>query len=59
MSDSPRCEYIEIDIVRRENISRSVVQTFEKYGRMDVLVDNAGVSTFEPFEEHRRKSLTG
>ena len=44
-------EYVECDITNKEVVHNSLADVFEKYGRVDVLVNNAGVNTFELSEE--------
>ncbi len=44
-------EYLECDISKRDNIQKVFGEVFEKYGKVNHLVNNAGVSTFEPFED--------
>ena len=44
-------EYMELDIREGHNVKAILSKVFKKYGQLDVLVNNAGVSTFEPFEE--------
>lgn len=44
-------EYFNIDIIHRESVKKLIEEIFLKYGSVDVLINNAGVSTFEPFED--------
>ncbi len=39
------------DVLRRERISLMVRRTFEAFGRIDMLVNNAGFDVFKPLEE--------
>lgn len=49
--------YLQADIIKKEEVSAAFKSIFKKYGRIDVLINNAGVSVFEPFEEREEKSL--
>jgi len=44
-------EYIETNILNAEILIVEFQKIIEKYGKIDVLINNAGVSTFEPFEK--------
>ncbi len=44
-------EFFRVDIVNREELNQTFYKIIKKYRHIDVLVNNAGVSTFEPFEE--------
>ena len=44
-------EYLVLDIRNVTEVESVMTHIFDTYGRIDVLVNNAGVSTFEPFEE--------
>lgn len=46
-----KVNYFLINIVESENIGIEFQKIFEKFGRIDILINNAGVSTFEPFEK--------
>ena len=43
--------YFELDITDKQQIRGVFGQSTEKYRRFDVLINNAGVSTFAPFED--------
>ena len=47
----------DLDIRDRDKIRLVFENIFKNYGKIDVLINNAGVSTFEPFEERNEKSL--
>ena len=49
--------YFECNIVNKNEIIKTFDVIAEKCGRIDVLVNNAGVSTFEPFEERPEEKL--
>ena len=43
--------YIEADVTKEEDCKRLISSTVEKYGRLDIVVNNAGTSAANPFEE--------
>ncbi|QMW00731.1 SDR family oxidoreductase [Spirosoma foliorum] len=42
----PNIDVVEMDITSDESVKQAIEQTLTKYGRIDVLVNNAGVSGF-------------
>lgn len=50
-------EYFEVDITRKEDLGNIFKKIIDKYHRFDVLINNAGVSTFEPFESRPEESI--
>lgn len=50
-------EYVELDITDKAEIKRVLSHIYEKHKVIDILFNNAGVSTFEPFEERTEKSF--
>lgn len=44
-------QYYTVDIVNKINVENVMRESFLKFGKIDILINNAGVSTFEPFEE--------
>ena len=43
--------YIETDVMKEEACERLVASTVEKYGRLDIVINNAGTSSAKPFEK--------
>ena len=43
--------YLQCDISVEEDVKKMIVETINKYGRIDVLVNNAGVNFVKAFEE--------
>ena len=43
-------EVVELDVTSDESVNAAIQQTLKKYGRIDVLVNNAGVAGFGVFE---------
>ncbi|MCP4049666.1 MAG: SDR family oxidoreductase [bacterium] len=44
-------EYYDLDISSKKAVFDVFESIFDKYGKVDILINNAGVSTFDPFEE--------
>ena len=42
---------VETDVTKEEECKRLIESTVEKYGRLDIVVNNAGTSAANPFEE--------
>jgi NAD(P)-dependent dehydrogenase (short-subunit alcohol dehydrogenase family) len=47
-----RAVAVELDVTRGDDVRRVVAQVLEQQGRIDVLVNNAGVRLVKPFLEH-------
>jgi NAD(P)-dependent dehydrogenase (short-subunit alcohol dehydrogenase family) len=43
---------VQADVSQVEHVERLVSQTLEAYGRVDILINNAGISGFSPIHEH-------
>ncbi len=55
-SDS-KVDYFALNITSRQQIHKVFTAIMKKYGRFDILINNAGVSTFEPFEQRPEESF--
>lgn len=47
----PQALIIEADVSKPQDVARSVVEVTERFGRLDGLVNNAGVADFGPIRE--------
>lgn len=54
---SDQCEYWKLDIINKDSVLKIIDQVYQKYGHLDVLLNNAGVSCFEPFETRTEESF--
>ena len=50
-------EYFQADIADRASVQKTFQSIFRKYNRCDVLINNAGASTFEPFEQRLEENF--
>jgi NAD(P)-dependent dehydrogenase (short-subunit alcohol dehydrogenase family) len=50
-------EYFILNITKKDNINELYEEVIKKYGAIDILINNAGVSTFEDFEERPEESF--
>lgn len=48
---------IAIDVASWESVERGVQAVREQFGRIDIVVNNAGVGWYKPFEEHSIEEL--
>jgi meso-butanediol dehydrogenase / (S,S)-butanediol dehydrogenase / diacetyl reductase len=48
LNDAERVLGIHCDVSKPEQVQAAAVQTWERYGRIDALVNNAGVAVFKP-----------
>jgi NAD(P)-dependent dehydrogenase (short-subunit alcohol dehydrogenase family) len=46
----PNVEVVEMDVTSTESVNSAIEKTLKKYGRIDVLVNNAGIGNFGLFE---------
>jgi 3-oxoacyl-[acyl-carrier protein] reductase len=47
----PRCLYIQTDVSSEESIAQMVAKTVEEFGRVDILVNNAAIYPYRPWDE--------
>ncbi|MBT6051889.1 MAG: SDR family oxidoreductase [Candidatus Scalindua sp.] len=57
MVKSDRVEYIELDVTDKESVLKNMDYIISKHVRLDILINNAGVSCFEPFEDRPEESF--
>lgn len=57
LSAIPGIEVVEMDVTSDESVNRSVEYALSKYGAIDVLVNNAGVSGVGPLEAYSINQL--
>lgn len=50
-------KFYNLDIVNSKNVESVFKTIFNEFGRIDVLINNAGVSTFEPFENRSEEKF--
>ncbi len=50
-------EYLVLDITNKQEKEKIYKEVIQKYKSIDVLINNAGVSTFENFEERQEESF--
>lgn len=50
-------ELIELDVTHSTRIPKVIAEVVEKHGKIDVLVNNAGVGSFGLFEQHDEKTM--
>jgi len=58
LGDPDYCSgYFQTDITNHAAVEKTFQAIFKKYNRCDVLINNAGASTFEPFEERSEEKF--
>ncbi len=50
-ANAPRIEWVELDVCDERSVERALAQVFERAGRLDALVANAGMGCFGSVEE--------
>lgn len=50
-------EYYDVNISIQSEVQNVMRNIFDKYSRIDILINNAGVSTFEPFEQREEEKF--
>ena len=50
-------DYYDLDIRESKDVSNVFKNIFKKYNQIDILINNAGVSVFEPFEERNEENF--
>lgn len=50
-------DYYQMDITNKQQVDKVFTKVIEKYENFDILINNAGVSTFEPFEQRPEENL--
>ena len=46
-----KVDYFNLNVVKANDVENTFRKIYNKYKKIDVVINNAGVSTFEPFEE--------
>ncbi|MDP2923625.1 MAG: SDR family oxidoreductase [Candidatus Omnitrophota bacterium] len=57
MTSHKNIQYIVMDITKKNSVKEGFRKIYSKHDRLDVLVNNAGTSVFEPFEKRSEKSF--
>ena len=50
-------DYFQLDIRKSKDVSTFFKSIFNKFNKIDVLINNAGVSVFEPFEDRTEENF--
>ncbi|WP_413379089.1 SDR family oxidoreductase [Alkalihalobacillus sp. 1P02AB] len=46
-SETERIQFIQVDVTKKKDLDKAIEQTFERFGRIDILINNAGPYIFE------------
>lgn len=57
MVDSKKAEYVKLDITDKKAVNAAFNKIYSRHGRLDVLINNAGVNIFKPFEKRSGESF--
>ena len=57
LHNSSRVEYIELDIRNKQAVIKVIEKVFKNYGSLDILINNAGVNTFELSEDRSEEKF--
>lgn len=49
--------FFEMDITKKDSVIKTFENIFSNYGSLDILINNAGVNTFEHFSERSEKTF--
>ena len=50
-------DYYQLDIRKSKDVSTVFKSIFNKFNQIDILINNAGVSVFEPFEDRNEENF--
>ena len=53
----PQAELVEIDITDAQGLEELVVELYQRYGKIDVLINNAGYGIFEDFDKFSNQDI--
>lgn len=56
-NNSKVSKHYNLDITKSKNVKLVFDSIYNEYGKIDVLINNAGVSIFEPFEKRQEEKL--
>jgi NAD(P)-dependent dehydrogenase (short-subunit alcohol dehydrogenase family) len=54
---APEALAVACDVAKEADVAQAVQRTLQRFGRLDVVVNNAGVMIFKPLEEHTEADL--
>ncbi len=56
-SEQNGIQYLDLNIIKKTDVQHTFEKIIKQYGKIDILINNAGVSTFEPFEEREEDTF--